>query len=131
MRAFESVLIFDGDCAFCSSSARLLKKLTKNRIAVEPFQFLQLADYDLNQELTSKAVYYVTKTETFVAARAIARALIDSRTPWAIAGFFMNLPVVVSFAELVYYWVAKNRHKLPGGTPECALRLPPEGKPGQ
>lgn len=131
MRAFESVLIFDGDCAFCSSSARLLKKLTKNRIAIEPFQFLPLHDYDLNQELTSKAVYYVTKTENFVAARAIARALIDSRTPWAIAGFLMNLPVVVSFAELVYYWVAKNRHRLPGGTPECALRLPPEGNPSQ
>jgi predicted DCC family thiol-disulfide oxidoreductase YuxK len=131
MRAFESVLIFDGDCAFCSSSARLLKRLTKNRIPVEPFQYLPLADYDLNQELTSNAVYYATKTENFVAARAIARALIDSKTPWAIAGFLMNLPVVVSFAELVYYWVAKNRHKLPGGTPECALRLPPEGNSGQ
>jgi predicted DCC family thiol-disulfide oxidoreductase YuxK len=131
MRAFEPVLIFDGDCAFCSSSARLLKKLTKNRIAIEPFQFLPLADYDLNQELTSKAVYYVTKTDNFVAARAIARALIDSRTPWALVGFLLNLPVIVSFAELVYYWVAKNRHRLPGGTPECALRLPPEGKTGQ
>lgn len=131
MRAFASVLIFDGDCAFCSSSARLLKKLTRNRIAVEPFQLLPLADYDLNQELTSKAIYYVTPTENYVAARAIARALIDSKTPWSIAGFLMNLPVVVSFAELVYYWVAKNRHKLPGGTPECALRLPPEGNAGQ
>jgi predicted DCC family thiol-disulfide oxidoreductase YuxK len=131
MRAFESVLIFDGDCAFCSSSARLLKRLTKNRIPVEPFQYLPLADYDLNQELTSKAVYYVTPNENFVAARAIARALIDSKTPWALAGFLLNLPVIVSFAELVYYWVAKNRHRLPGGTPECALRLPPKDNRGQ
>ena len=100
----------------------MLKRLTKNRIPVEPFQHLPLADYDLNEELTSKAVYYVTPTENFVAARAIARALIDSKTPWALAGFLLNLPVIVSFAELVYYWVAKNRHKLPGGTPECALR---------
>ncbi len=121
MAAKIPVLIFDGDCAFCSSSARVLKKLTKSLIAIEPYQFLNLSGYGLTEELTSKAVYYVS-TKTFLANRAIAQCLIDSKTVWALAGYLMNFPVVSSIAERVYYWVAKNRHRLPGGTPECSIR---------
>ena len=115
------LMIFDGDCAFCSSSARVLRKLTKNNLPIEPYQFLKLSDYDLNEELTSKAVYYVTSQESYAGAKAIARFLLDSKTPWALLGFLLNLPVIISIAELVYAWIAKNRHRLPGGTPECSL----------
>jgi predicted DCC family thiol-disulfide oxidoreductase YuxK len=115
------ILIFDGDCAFCSSSARVLRKMTRNKVAIEPYQYLDLADYSLTQDQTSKAVYFVTPTDTFSAAKAIARCLIDARTPWSIAGFLLNIPVVISVGELVYTWVSKNRHRLPGGTPECSL----------
>ena len=115
------LMIFDGDCAFCSSSARVLRKLTKNNLPIEPYQFLKLSDYDLNEELTSKAVYYVTSKESYAGAKAIARFLLDSKTPWALLGFLLNLPVIISIAELVYAWIAKNRHRLPGGTPECSL----------
>lgn len=118
------VLIFDGDCAFCSSSARLLRKMTRNKIAIEPYQYLALDKYELDAEKTSKAVYYVTRSETFSAAKAIAKCLIDARTPWSIAGVLLNIPVVISVAELVYAWVSKNRHRLPGGTPECSLPKP-------
>lgn len=95
--------------------------MTRNKISVTPYQYLTLAELGLTQEQTSKAVYYVTKPETFSAAKAIAKCLIDSKTPWAVAGFLLNIPVVISVAELVYAWVAKNRHRLPGGTPECSL----------
>lgn len=121
MAPFRPVMIFDGDCAFCSSSARVLQKLTKSRVAIEPYQFLNLSEYGLTEELTAKAVYFVS-TKTYVANRAIAQCLIDSKTAWAFAGHLMNLPVVSSIAERVYYWVAKNRHRLPGGTPECSVR---------
>lgn len=124
MAAKVPVLIFDGDCAFCSSSARVLRKITRDKIAVTPYQYLNLSELGLSEDQTSKAVYYVTQIETYSAAKAIARCLMDSRTPWAVAGFLMNIPVVISVAELVYAWVAKNRHRLPGGTPECSLPRP-------
>lgn len=117
----RQVLIFDGDCAFCSSSARLLRKMTKNKIAIEPYQKLDLEALDLSAELTSKAVYFVSGGTRFVAAAAIAQALIESKTPWALAGWFLNLPVIRSIAKPIYYLVAANRHRLPGGTPECQL----------
>jgi predicted DCC family thiol-disulfide oxidoreductase YuxK len=124
MAAKIPVLIFDGDCAFCSSSARVLRKMTRDKISVTPYQYLDLAELGLTQGQTSKAVYYATQAETFSAAKAIAKCLMDSKTPWAVAGFLMNIPVVISVAELVYAWVAKNRHRLPGGTPECSLPRP-------
>jgi predicted DCC family thiol-disulfide oxidoreductase YuxK len=129
MAAPIPVFIFDGDCAFCSSSARVLRRMTKNKIAIEPYQFLELAAYGLTAEQGSKAVYFVTQTETFSAAKAIAKCLMAAKTPWSVAGFLMNIPVVISFAELVYVLVAKNRHRLPGGTPECSIpRQTPETK---
>ncbi len=121
MDATKQVLIFDGDCAFCSSSARLLRRMTKNKIPIEPYQKLDLESLGLTSELTSKAVYFVSSSSRFVAAAAIAQALIESKTVWALAGWFLKLPVVRNIAKPIYYLVAANRHRLPGGTPECQL----------
>jgi predicted DCC family thiol-disulfide oxidoreductase YuxK len=121
MGASKQVLIFDGDCAFCSSSARLLRRMTRNKIAIEPYQKLDLESLGLTSELTSKAVYFVSGNTRFVAAAAIAQALISSKTIWALAGWFLKLPVIRSIAKPIYYLVAANRHRLPGGTPECQL----------
>ena len=122
MAAIQQLMIFDGDCAFCSSSARVLRKMTGNRIAIEPYQFLKLEKFDLSEELTSKAVYYVSNQKTYIANYAIAQILIESKSIWSLAGRLMNLPGIRTIANWVYYWVARNRHRLPGGTPECSLR---------
>ena len=114
-------MIFDGDCAFCSSAARTLRKMTKSRIPIQPYQRLNLAEYSLTQELTSKAVYYICPEGTFVAARAIAKTLIDSNTIWRLAGHLLDFPPMRPLARWVYYLIARNRHRLPGGTPECSL----------
>jgi predicted DCC family thiol-disulfide oxidoreductase YuxK len=95
--------------------------MTKNRIPIEPYQKLDLESLGLTSELTSKAVYFVSGNTRFVAAAAMAQALIESKTIWALAGWFLKLPVIRSIAKPVYFLVAANRHRLPGGTPECQL----------
>ena len=128
MEAENQLLIFDGDCAICSTSARLLKKITKCRIAIKPYQHLDLEKYELSSELTSKAVYYISGSKRYVAAEAMGRVLIDSKTIWAVAGAFIQLPLVKILAKKVYYIIAANRHRLPGGTPECQLTDEERGK---
>jgi predicted DCC family thiol-disulfide oxidoreductase YuxK len=59
---------------------------------------------------------------------AVASVLRASRRPWPVLGRAMLLPGVSWVAARVYGWVAANRHRLPGGTPACAL--PPEERPG-
>jgi predicted DCC family thiol-disulfide oxidoreductase YuxK len=115
------IFIFDGDCAFCSSAARVMRKMTREVTPIKPYQKLDLPSLGLSSELTSKAVYYVRDGKFLVAADAIAQLLLDSKTIWMIFGMFLKLPLVKNLARVVYYWIAKNRHKLPGGTPECKL----------
>ena len=118
----KPLFIFDGDCAFCSSSARLLKRITKGRLGIQPYQFLDLGKLGLELSEAQSAVQLVTENSRYSGARAIAEALIQGRTVWSVVGWLIKTPVILSFAELIYLWVAKNRHRLPGGTPECAVR---------
>lgn len=115
------LFIFDGDCAFCSSSMRTLRKMTRSKINSKPFQVLDFTELPTNRELAELSVLYLKAGFVYRGARAIAEYLIDSKTLWALAGWFIKTPVILSFAELAYDLVAKNRHRLPGGTPECQI----------
>lgn len=117
----DRVFIFDGDCAFCSSAARVMRKMTGESTPIRPYQKLDLPALGLSPELTSKAVYYVRDGKYLVAADAIAQLLIDSKRIWLIVGVILKLPLIKSLASVVYYWIAKNRHRLPGGKPECKM----------
>ena len=101
---------------------RLLRRMTKDRISSQPFQHLTPNDLELTLEQAQSAVHYIRDLERFSGAKAIAEYLIDSKTIWSIAGRVIRLPVLLSFAEMVYEVVAANRHRLPGGTPECQLK---------
>ena len=95
--------------------------MTRSRVPVLPYQRLELAEYSLSKELTEQAVYYVRDGQTWAAADGIAHCLIDSRTFWSLAGRALLLPGICQLARVVYFWVATNRHRLPGGTPECRI----------
>jgi predicted DCC family thiol-disulfide oxidoreductase YuxK len=95
--------------------------MTNEVTPIKPYQNLDLPSLGLSSELTSKAVYYVRDGKYLVAADAIAQLLLDSKTPWIVFGAILRVPIVKSLARVVYHWIAKNRHKLPGGRPECKL----------
>ena len=114
-------LIFDGDCKFCSSSARAFMRMTKNRIAIAPYQRADLAALGLTLAECEQAVQYASDKGIQSGHLAIAQGLIDSKTIWSLAGYVLKWPVVTSVAFVVYHWVAKNRHRLPGGTPACSI----------
>lgn len=98
--------------------------MTKSRVESKPFQWVDFDALPVTKELAELSVLYVKGSIVHRGARAIAELLIDSKTSWSIAGWVIKTPVILSFAELVYDLVAKNRHRLPGGTPECRLRGP-------
>ncbi len=115
------VLIFDGDCKFCSSSARAFARMTKGRIETLPYQRADLAKLGVSLEQCEQAVQYLAKGEKYSGHLAIAQGLIDSKTLWSAAGYVLKWPVITSVAFVVYQWVSANRHRLPGGTPACSL----------
>lgn len=117
----KPTLIFDGDCSFCSSSARALKRMIGKRVQILPYQRINLEDFSLTQAQCNEAVQFAKGPERSSGHEAIADALIAGKNLWSIAGWIIRLPVISSVGFLVYGWVSKNRHRLPGGTPACSI----------
>lgn len=119
--AGRPLLIFDGDCAFCTSSARTGQRWLGLE-HVEPWQYLDLDAMQLTAEQCHEAVQWVDVDGTVRSAQyAVIGALCHAGGFWSVLGRTIALPGLHRFAGVVYRWVARNRHRLPGGTPACGL----------
>ncbi|MCW2811345.1 MAG: hypothetical protein JWP61_1803 [Friedmanniella sp.] len=124
-------LIFDGDCAFCTTSATWVAERLHRRDAPDvqlvPWQFTDLAGLGLTDERARFEALLVHPDGTVHGgASAFAHWLRFRGGAYGVLGSAMLLPGVRSLAAAVYRLVARNRQRLPGGTPACAL--PPPGR---
>lgn len=116
-----AVLVYDGDCGFCSRSADVLRHRIRTSDAVTAWQSLDLAALGLTAEQVNAAVQHIADDGTVRSgARAIAATLRGARQPWHAFGVMLDLPGVRMVAAGAYSVVAANRHRLPGSTPTCA-----------
>ncbi len=126
------VLVFDGDCGFCTTSAGLVPRVVdrRGRFAVRPWQQLDLAALGLTAEQCTAAVQFVYgDLRVRSGAPAVAAALRAGAPGWWPAGMVLDLPGVRWVAARAYAWVAAHRYALPGGTPACAMPSGPR-QPG-
>lgn len=120
-------LIYDGDCAFCTSSAhwlarRLNRPLEPNARLV-PWQFTDLAALGTTPERAQYEALWVSTDRTIKGGAAAFAAWLKFRGGiYAAAGYAMDLPIVRRLAAAIYRVIANNRHRMPGGSPACALR---------
>lgn len=115
-----SVLIFDGDCAFCSSCVDLAARIVPSRIVMQPFQLADLSGLGIDVVACQAAVQYRDDFGRWHSgSEAVAMLLRESAGMWKFLGRILSLPGVRGVARIVYEWVARNRHRLPGGTPAC------------
>ncbi len=122
----KSVLIFDGDCGFCTTAANYIKSNSSVELEIHPWQWIELADYGLTAEQASSKVQMVVNGENYAGHKAFAKMLRIQKQWWfKVLGGLMVTPPFSWGARVAYYFVAKYRHKLPGGTPACALRPKP------
>jgi predicted DCC family thiol-disulfide oxidoreductase YuxK len=130
-------LIFDGDCAFCTSSATWvagrLHQTDGSDAVLRPWQFTDLESLGTTESRAQREVLWLT-TDGMIygGADAFSRWLRYRGGPYGVLGTAMALPLVRTLAAAVYRVIARNRHRMPGGSPACAL--PPPGydpaKPG-
>ena len=122
-------LVFDGDCGFCTSSAnwvaRRLRRRDGRNAELRPWQFTDLAALGTTAERAQQEVLWVTpEGEVRGGAAAFAAWLRFAGGAYAVVGRAMDLPGVGFLAAAVYRLIARNRSRLPGGTPACALPAP-------
>ena len=115
------LLVYDGDCAFCTSSARLLERIGP-AAEVVAWQQTDLAALGLTEEKAAGAVQWVEVGGTIRSGHeAIAAALGGAGGIWALAGRVLLIPAIAPIAAVAYRLIADNRDRLPGGTPACAV----------
>ncbi|MEE6259467.1 thiol-disulfide oxidoreductase DCC family protein [Plantactinospora sonchi] len=118
----RATFVYDGDCAFCSKCADFIDRRIPTGVRVLPWQFADLKELGLTVEQCDEAVWWVgTDGVRAAGPDAIARLLGTSRPGWRALGAALRLPPVRAVAWPTYRWVARNRHRLPGGTAACAL----------
>jgi predicted DCC family thiol-disulfide oxidoreductase YuxK len=114
--------LFDGDCAFCSSCARFIDRHIRPSVHVLAWQFADLGGLGLTADECETAVQFVAPGRPATAGpAAIADLLRSSGGLWRPAGRLLGLRPVTALAWPVYNWVARNRHRMPGGTAACAV----------
>ncbi|TVP80636.1 MAG: DUF393 domain-containing protein [Puniceicoccaceae bacterium] len=125
------ILFYDGDCGLCSRSVRfLIKRDRADALRFAPLQGETAKAYlppELREQL-STVVYYrpaaADGEKRYLRSEAILCALMDTGSGWRWpARVARCLPV--KWRDLVYDWVARNRHRLfPKGS--CPLPSPRE-----
>jgi predicted DCC family thiol-disulfide oxidoreductase YuxK len=118
--------VYDGDCAFCTMCARFIERRIRTSAVVIPWQFADLGALGLTRAQCVEAVQWVpAEGPTAAGPVAIARLLRSSGLLWRLAGRVLELRPVTALAWPAYRWVARNRHRLPGGTAACAVPADP------
>jgi predicted DCC family thiol-disulfide oxidoreductase YuxK len=119
-----ATLLFDGDCGFCTSSARWLERHAPSTAIVQPWQRADLARIDISEQACRDAVQWVDEDQRSSGPLAFADYLRTSTTGWRLIGRLVDSRVGHAVAWPVYRWVSRNRARLPGGAPECRLDPP-------
>jgi predicted DCC family thiol-disulfide oxidoreductase YuxK len=115
------ILVYDGDCAFCTKCVHVLERIEPDAEIV-PWQFADLAELGITEEQAAAAVQWIQLDGTVRSGHAaIAGVLSTAGRIWKTIGRVLLLPGVSWLAAKGYGLVARNRYRLPGSTPACAL----------
>lgn len=116
------VLLFDGDCGFCTRSAELLRALHVDADVVA-WQHHDIAQHGISADDAMAAVQFVGADGRVRSGHhAIAGVLRAGGAFWRVVGRLLEAPGVSGLAAITYRVVARYRYRLPGGTPACAMK---------
>lgn len=120
------MLVFDGDCGFCTSSARWIERRLPEEVAVEPWQSLDLDELGLTVTDVTEAAWWIDEAGgRHRGHRAIGHSLAAAGGLWGMIGKLILTPPISWLARPAYALVARYRYRLPGATDAC--RIPSRG----
>ncbi|MEP6812188.1 MAG: DCC1-like thiol-disulfide oxidoreductase family protein [Actinomycetota bacterium] len=119
------MLIYDGDCSFCTASANWAAARWRGRARAVPWQTLapdELAAHALTLDDVRCAAWWINEAGHRSRGHlAIAEALRAGEGGSATVGRVLLVPPFRWIGVAVYPLIARWRHRLPGGTPACRI----------
>jgi predicted DCC family thiol-disulfide oxidoreductase YuxK len=130
--ATRPMLLFDGDCGFCTTTARWGERRWPDAAQVVPWQHTDIEALGLTPEQCNRELQWVGADGRHASgAAAVGRWLHAAGGVWKLLGWLAYTPPTSWIASGIYRLVAANRSRLPGGTPACQLRPPPSSNDTQ
>ena len=118
----KPLLIFDGDCGFCTTTANYIAKRSNNSIEIKPWQYVDFTNLPVTSAQCADQVYFLIDGVPYGGHEAFAMILKSQRNVLLKAfGSILMLKALRFITKPAYRLTAKYRHKLPGGTPACRL----------
>lgn len=116
------MLVFDGDCAFCTMVVDQVRRLVRPRATIVAWQHADLGRLGLTAEACRASVQWVPGPGVALSrGSAVTAVLRAGRGPWPVVGRVLQWPLVRLVTDAGYRVVAANRYRLPGSTPACQL----------
>jgi predicted DCC family thiol-disulfide oxidoreductase YuxK len=118
------VVFFDGDCAFCSRSIRLLASLDRlDHIRLSPLQGPLAAEKGLGRYASeaegSMVVFRESDGSVFTHSSSVLEMARALGVPWALFSIFAVVPKPLR--DAIYKWIAGNRYRWFGKADVCQL----------
>lgn len=122
----NQVLIYDGDCKFCQLSLDFGIRNLRTFPRYVAFQKIDPAKFGLTLEQVKTQIWLasgdLSSKKPLGGHLAAGEILLMQKNPLhKILGLLIKTPPTSFLADLAYRWVAKNRHRLPGGSRQCKL----------
>jgi len=122
----NQVLIYDGDCKFCQLSLEFGIRHLSTFPKYVAFQKIDPIKFGLTIEQVKTQIWLVAQgpdqTKPQGGHLAAGEILLMQKNPfYKVMGWLIKTPPTSFLADVIYRWVAKNRHRLPGGSRQCKL----------
>lgn len=118
----KGLLVFDGDCAFCTTWVNRLEAALPSFPPTTPYQWADLDALGVTLDDVQHYAWFLTPKHQYgghLAFSALLRS--QPRIELRFAGWMLATPPFSWAAAVGYSLIARYRHLLPGGTPACAL----------
>lgn len=121
------LLIFDGDCGFCTTAVAWAERSLPSPPSTIPHQWADLAALGLTRVDAADRLWLVTSDARYGGHLAVS-TLFRHQPDFAMRfqGWLIATPPFSLVAAITYRLVARYRHRLPGGTPACRSGPPEE-----
>jgi len=119
----EGLLIYDGDCGFCTRTAAWLRRRLPQGYRIQPSQRLaSFEELGLDKMKVHEAAYWIDPDgRKHRGHRAIIRAVESSGGMLGPLSQAAKVWPLDPLASWMYGVVARNRHRFPGATDHCHL----------
>lgn len=120
-----AVLVFDGDCAFCTTAADWAQRRFTHNERAHAWQLIGddcLDVLGLSHDDVASAAWWIGRDGNRSRGhRAAGRALQAIGGTWRLLGWLALMPPTSLIAAGIYRVVVRWRYRLPGGTPACRI----------